>query len=193
MKKKAFVLYKPAFKKKYSVIEQEGNRIDMYIFGSSFPPGSCISYAVDKQIRGIDVASTAELIALPFYLARSDILFVHHVIEICFQFIPVGSRVDHIFELLTCLYKVADDKPWSTKTKKIFVLQLLAMIGYYPEYELQKMAHLINQPFFSEYAIITDTDEREIDAWITRCISSHPRVEQFKTLQFLRGCEKYEN
>ena len=67
----------------------------------------------------------------PMALARHDILFLHHVLELCCQLIPVNSCVDGIFDLLMHLYST-QIYTGSVQYKKIFLLKLLTRLGIYP-------------------------------------------------------------
>lgn len=149
--------------------------------------GVCISYYLQEQ-PNIFFMRDIEIIDMPMALAREDIFFVHHILELCYYFIPMGACVPGIFPLLVKLY----DSPHvfeNVLLKKIFLFQCFTVLGLYPE------GKKFQDPFFlylSTASIDNLADqsvdlvhEKELDNWLLHCISVHPRIEHFKTINFL--------
>lgn len=145
--------------------------------------GSLVMYTIDKKKQNPLFLYQIELQEAPFALAREDILFLHHILEICYYFIPIGSDATVIYNQLQLLYAPAH---WmkSILLKKVFLVKLFAFLGIYPEEKK------IRKPFF--HAIIINSflnlleqdfseNEEEINVWLHRCIVSHPQIDKFKT------------
>ena len=174
---------------KYGLLDKGTGRIDAAVFERNLSIASMIEFQSFKQFRGLDLIEQIDLVQMPLHLARTDLLFLHHVVELCNQFIPAGSAVDGIFDLLSLLYTRCNK--WERQQKKMFVLQLLAMIGYYPEHQKNTVDQWAKYAFESGLTISL-AQEREVDQWLARCIAGHPRIALFKTLAFLKNSEFHE-
>ena len=125
---------------------------------------------------------------MPMALARQDILFLHHVLELCCQLIPVNSCVNGIFDLLMDLYSTHMYTS-SIQYKKLFLFKLLTILGIYPY--TQKMQgpifdRLVRMPIDSVCDETLDLEsEKELDIWLHQCITEHVRVNSLKTIHFL--------
>lgn len=152
--------------------------------------GSLLLY-VARQTSGnnnLYFMHTIDLIDMPLQIAIDDILFLHHVLEMCYFFVPLGEYVDGLFDLIILLY-TSDNLLQNATLKKIFLFQLFARLGLYPEE--QKFQH----PYF-HYLATTSIDiiaqcpinlmiEAELEVWLLQCIEVHPLASSFKTVNFL--------
>ena len=188
-KRRAIVLHQYSLHK-YGVLDELQGRIDLYSFNRTLVVASMIQYQTFKTRHELPVIEQVNVQQMPLELGRQDLLFIHHVIELCVQFIPVGSMGEELFEFLQFLYAV--DHEWHRQHKKLFVLKLLTMIGYYPEHNVAGINNLLIKNSFILPSMLSSAQEREVDAWLARCVAYHPRIELFKTLAFLRDSEQYE-
>lgn len=135
-----------------------------------------------KAIYGIDT------IMIPTALAQEDILFLHHLLELLFYFLSVEVPAPDIFDLMYFLYTY-EKKPLSTLFKKIFVVKLLVACGVYPEnkkFHSLYFSHLVSESVDNLIDRGLDLGFEEcLDEWLLSCISTHPNIEQFKTVHFL--------
>ncbi len=155
----------------------------------SIPAGSLIEYSLVKQapcsfLHGVDVHN------MPFTLAKQDILFLHHVLEMCYYFIPSGSQNKAVFSLLQILY-TSDNWLQVMAVKKFFLLRLFILLGLYPEEQKFKSPsfHRLVQVTFEQMLDeeVKQYDEKALDEWLQECVASHPIADRFKTTYFLHG------
>ena len=157
--------------------------------GKQIATGALISYDIAHQ-TSLYFIHSIELLYIPFDLARDDILFLHHVFELCYYFVPVGSSPHPSFALLRFLYTTGY-KLSNTFLKKVFLFKLFTLLGIYPEEKE------FSNPYFN-YLVALSVDmivnesvdlevERELERWLNKCVLIHPCVEYFKTTYFLNG------
>ncbi len=161
--------------------------IEGVVFTNTLSTGSVINYSMQKRKEAYWL-SDITLIHMPLTFAKKDLLFLHHVLEICYFFAPIGSCVAGIFELLLFLYTTED--MWNHMTaKKIFLVKLLSTLGIYPEIQPARTSCVSRVLVLGIYSIsnykIDLADEKELDHWLWCCIIQHPYVQKFKTIQFL--------
>jgi len=187
-KNKGIVLktYQP-YKCKLSILDMHVGKIMAVPNRDGIGNGACISYQIDEQphiyfIRDINI------IDMPMALAKDDILFVHHILELCYYFIPMGSTNPRIFPLLVKLYEsphIFQD----TLLKKIFLFKCFTTLGLYPEskkFQQHSFLQLAATSIDNLTSPLVDlTIEKELDDWLLHCISSHPCIGNFKTVNFL--------
>lgn len=173
-------------KRKIAVLDKEAGMIEYIPDTENICQGALIHYYITEGknsfIRGI------ENVGMPLALAKQDLLFFHHVLEMCYFFMPVGVSNPDIFALVEFLYTL-DSSRLSPSIKKIFMMKLFAMFGVYPEHKRFHTAY-----YYQLAALPTSTLlEQELDAqahtdmdeWLQLCVASHPYNEQFKTVHFL--------
>ena len=174
-------------KNKIALLDAIKGRIDGGVFSSSVCVGAVLRYQIAGR-HDRHLLDAIEIEDIPFALARSDLLFLHHVLEICYYFIPIGSCVAGVFELLQFLYTV-DYSSCGMQCKKLFLLKLLVAIGFYPElpqWQEQGIQQLLALPIdIVAHEPIDLAIEKMIDDWLSACIAQHPRIEQFNTVHFL--------
>lgn len=109
-----------------------------------------------------------ELIALPNIEDENFLLFFHHVLELCFHFVPTGSCAPEIFNLVKLLYSC--DSNFTTRyAQHIFLCKLFTLLGLIPE----------------QLFVQKKYNEQQVTTWLKRCIAQHPLVHEFKTTHFL--------
>lgn len=176
-------------RKKYllALLDESAGRIDVRYFGNELSAGTVIQYGLAKQGNGYAL-SDVQLHTMPFSLAKKDVLFLHHALEVCFYFIPVGSCTNGIFDVLRFLYD-ADHAQWNSLFKKIFMFKLFITIGHYPDSSIMHNAQvcLIMHKTLHEipYDIVSASLEQDLSRWLQQCIAQHPAIEYFNTVQFL--------
>lgn len=149
--------------------------------------GCMIEYVVDSKKQSPLYMQQIELVQMPLLMAQEDILFLHHVLELCYYFIPNGSQATSVFNLMLMMYT---PELWMKNVilKKIYLCKLFALLGVYPDEEVLKKpsyVRLATKPFAAmlDQEFLPD-DENEIDDWLRMCILSHPIAGRFKTNYF---------
>lgn len=153
----------------------------------TFSPGALITYNVKKQ-GSTHFLSDSALIYLPLALASADMLFFHHVLELMYYFTNIGNCATHLFDMLAFLY-AAEHTAITKQGKKIFLLKMLTSTGNVPEISQinTKIISHLNTIGMEQLhnAILSVSDEKELDRWLWCCIWQHPYVNEFKTIHFL--------
>jgi len=151
--------------------------------------GSVIRCILCKQ-GGRARADEIELLAAPFAIACDDLLFLHHVLELCGAFIPEGVRAPEVFDALMVLYTPCASG-LSSLCKKLFLCRLLVGMGLYdrlPRIGADVLAMILATPVdIARWSTIDLGSQRELDRWLLACVAGHPMIEQFNTVHFLTG------
>ncbi len=178
--------YQPQ-KCKLAILDRDSGKIMAVPNRTDISHGALIMYFKREQ-EHLTFIHSIDIIDMPFALAHEDIVFVHHVLELCYYFIPMSSHAPQIFIALLRFYEY----PIVLTTpimKKIFVVQLFFLLGVYPESPWAKSAS-INQLISTSIDIwaaqsIDLKIEKELDEWLMHCIKTHPQAAYFRTINFL--------
>jgi len=175
---------------KIALLDERRGRVDGIVI-KPLTIGSLITYAIEKERGSLLYLSQCNVTDLPFVLGRHDILFWHHILELCFYFVPIGSYTSQLFELCTFLYTVDITTCWSSQSKKLYLFKLLTTIGVYPrlpQLSAATLHHFIQLPITAiMHEAIDSQHEKKLDEWLRVCVSDHPAVAQFKTIHYLLG------
>lgn len=181
---------------KIALLDQERGRLDA-ILTKATCVGSLLHYSVERERGNYVYLSECTITNLPFLLARQDILFWHHVLELCFYFVPVGYRIDSLFELLEFLYTVDITTKWDVRSKKLYLFKLLAAIGLYdvlpqlvPESRVNQLLALPLDHIIDEQ--LDEKSEKVVNKWLRTCIAEHPHMGDFNTVHFLGTINDHE-
>lgn len=149
--------------------------------------GACIAYVPGIK-RGKPVAQAIEIIGMPFSAAKSDILFLHHVLEMTYSFLPIGALGTDIFYLISLLYAVSE-MVQTSDAKKLFLIRLFDLLGLHPECEQfhgPEFHTIVARPIDTLLRQNIDLTMQEyIQAWLHDCIKTHPMIDSLKTVHFL--------
>lgn len=174
---------------KIALLDKQLGRINAIVTRSSLCVGSLLHYVIEREQGFFMYIANYQIDDLPFALARNDILFWHHVLELCFYFVPVGSCTAQLFELCMFLYTVDTNACWSIQSKKLYLVRLLKAIGFYPRLPLlppEILHHVFTIPLSALGSWTMDKQhEKRVDEWLRMCIGDHPAVGHFKTMHYL--------
>jgi len=178
--------YQPQ-KCKLAILDRDSGKIMAVPHRSDISHGALIKY-YEREQEHISFITNIDIIDMPLMLSQNDIQFVHHVLELCYYFIPTGSMAPEVFSSLLRFYEF----PLVLVTpllKKIYILQLFAQLGVYPEHSSIRTPRL--QALVTTSIDILATQsldlmiEQELDVWLVHCIRTHPYANYFKTINFL--------
>lgn len=180
-----------------SLLTKEQGKIKLVILNSKkiqrLGPGASISFHANNHIT-ID----AQIINTPYFKNLEDMYWLHHLLELCYYFIPLGEEcLDQFIVLQSALALVAETK--NVVNKKLITGLLLTTLGFYPPsslaflFELKKILSSCIDfiphkkiEFLTRHLKQLDNKQMgELDEWILACITSHPRYEMFKTIIFI--------
>ena len=172
-------------RQKLALLDKVLGRIEVVTTREALSTGTVVEYQLYSK-KCWYVADRLEIIAMPFAVARDDVLFLHHILEIVYHFIPEGMRAQRVYELLLFVY---DMGVLSVEQKKIALSVLFALLGIYPEDApayVSFMQTLLAEPFAIMFKRKIDTRvEKYIAGWLYQCIMVHAGAQQFKTIHFL--------
>ncbi|HEX2978373.1 MAG TPA: hypothetical protein VHO47_04610 [Candidatus Babeliales bacterium] len=146
-------------------------------------PGFLISYYRTAQ-GPLYKLEEIELVVVPVSMSHETIFFLHHVLELCYYFMPHESSNESLFCLLEFLLHAADYITYSW-FKKIFLLRFFISVGMYPEDEMlhtERIQELINGPIILQDHMLDSHTNQALTEWLRDCVALHPQRHLFKTL-----------
>jgi hypothetical protein len=129
-----------------------------------------------------------EMLYVPFSLARQDILFLHHVLELCCFVMQEGDPASAVLALIVTLY-CSPDLVRHVAAKKIFLSKLFVVFGFYPEGQQFQQIYFKRLAAESLDTLLAEPIdlkvEKELDDWLSQCIATYPHMRHLKTMHFL--------
>ncbi len=174
---------------KIVLLEQAGGKYQYVPHMQDLCVGTLIEYHVTAN-QPIAFIHSIEKIALPLALARTDILFFHHVLELCYYFVPIASHAPEVYALLMCLYR-PQAATLPPQAKKLLLVKLFITLGAIPEepaLDDRLIAFIGGQPFDRVAQELLELDEDRLNKWLESCMAIHPYSRYFKTTSFLAMC-----
>lgn len=87
--------------------------------------GTLFSYTVEPSHKSIYSLNNIEILNVPFNLAKQDIYFFHHMLELCYYFLPLQIAYPAIFELIDLAFNhIVNNKP-------IILLRFFTSLGIF--------------------------------------------------------------
>lgn len=176
---------------KVALLDLEYGKITAVPSSEQICVGALVRYMIAKRSGSYQI-SGIEYIALPLALDRNDLFFYHHVLELCYYFIPLDSGPCNLFYVVRQL-SLLNGEHLSYRYKIFFLVRLFLIIGIHSEIPHGQWPSL-KQMFATDVdsIIIEAIDLKTIDemrGWLHSCLAHHPLLKQFKTLQFLNKIE----
>ena len=192
---------------KYSILSKSRGKIVLVVLKRNFiktiSSGMQLSFIVDDQNSNLHITKHLNIISAPLMKRYRDMLWLHHLLEICYFFIPLHQPCEEFFYLLSnyfSLFELYDHfyNNWEC-IHKAYLGVLMILMGFFPPKHLQKAliriksTLLFNIDFAQALKVkslimcLKDFNMlscNEFDMWIQECIQSHPRRHMFKTLEF---------
>lgn len=169
------------------VLDQQLGKIEAVPPSDLFVVGSLLAYHT-QQRSSLYFLYEISLTDMPLSLAKDDILFLHHVLEICYFCVPFGNAAPEIFNAVTQLYQ-GHSESYIYDYKIAFLFKLLILLGMHPDephFQDPFYYHLARESIDSimDKSIHLDT-KQALHEWVRSCIAIHPLVHAFKTMHFL--------
>lgn len=188
MERKTGIILKTFFPKKMKMVllDQHMGKIEGVPPSDNFSCGSLLTYYT--QLRGtVYFLHSISLLDMPLSLAKDDILFLHHVLEICYFCAPFSSNNPEIFDLVSQLYKESA-APYSYHFKIAFLFKLLILLGMHPDEPQFQDSYYYLLARESVDTIMHKSihlNKEVLHDWVRACIAIHPLIHAFKTVHFL--------
>lgn len=177
---------------KVALIDQDKGRINAILYKKSIIEGSLIQYSLKTSKMSL-LLDDVEYLYTPLEWGKNDLLFFHHILEICYFFIPLYSCVEGIFNFLCFLFQM-QDRSLSSDFQKIFLCKLFLILGIYPQTDFLKTTIAKKLFYISlEDMILLKIENKDltrIDQWLKQCIMQHHMILNFKTLTFFKRAGK---
>lgn len=174
-------------KHKISLFDERLGRIEGFIFRATIlqmiSSGTLISYEARPKgnLHSIEAVNIQEV---PLNAAKYDIYFLHHVLELCYYFLPLHYAMPSIFHLINFVTQ-SSEQFHSSLQKKLFLLRFFSHLGIHPDEDTApsgSLHNLLSQPIDSMLKMKVAIAESKLDQWLLACMESHPQKAQFKTV-----------
>lgn len=165
--------------------------------------GTLIDFSRRKVNGDIYVTNDIEILMIPINDVKKNIYWIHHFLEICYYFLPLELPCKDVFQILKEFFRISKKelffKPYFSLVKKICMIKLFKLLGFYPEREFS----LYDTLFENILAVSIDSSDiqkvrslnillskitsfmvKEIDLWLFECLNNHPYLHLFKTISF---------
>lgn len=195
------------YKNKLSVLTRSMGKINLICnpekLRSNCSSGTSIKFFCSSSLRSFDskavFTSHIERVDDNIDRLKKEIYWLHHILEICYFFVPLGVGCPDVFRLVEYCFALCERsqafEPNFFLIKKLCLVRLFILIGFYPEQEL-----FLGDTFNDMVAVSLDSTNtqkvrslskddtilmiRSIDAWLLACLQEHPHIMNFKTVSF---------
>ena len=137
---------------------------------------------------------------------KDDLLWIHHLLELCYYFIPVGLEASDVYDAVAaCLDILSISKIFESNfdvVKKLCAFKVMCLLGFYPPKNLisyipvfhylvavsvdsQNYGKVISLNALLEN--ISNNDIQCVNTWMLECMNTHHCSALFKTYDFLKG------
>lgn len=167
-------------------------------------PGTLISISSHKRSSRSTIVDALEIILYPVGYHKTYIYWLHHALELCYYLVPPELPSPEIFIFLyRSVGLFARGKifaPYFSLIKKISILRLLRLLGYYPPGKFNESLELYDALLEASIDLANDQKVSLLvrrleklsrqklsgfDEWIKECLKGHPCEHLFKTVRFL--------
>ena len=185
----AIIIKKPyPYQNKVALIDHKKRRFNGIVMSKKILiEGSIIQYTLERK-GTVDILHNVEYLAIPLQWGKQDLLFLHHILEICYFFIPPESTIDGVFEFLFFLLH-SEQLSWTLTLQKLFLCKLFLLLGMYPQtvfFKTNIMKKLLYISIKDVIQLEVDNHEQPLmDQWLQQCILNHQKEFSFKTMAFL--------
>jgi len=150
--------------------------------------GSILQYTLRKKARIHDLEN-AVLCEQPLVACYDDILFVHHVLEILWAFLPDDDPHPDVYDWYIQLYQ-PDYRAMTYAQKIAWLCALFFKLGIYPPPtgSLYTFSYLVSLISRGQLSNVSDKSEGALEhlvVWLRQCLETHPAEYRFKTNHFL--------
>lgn len=194
------------FGKSNLIVRPATGRFNRRRNGSNLSAGIAIKFFTKPG--STTLVSRFEVLIVPSMPLGPHLYWFHHLLEICYYFIPVGDISVDVFKLLRYALELSEKSyvfdPYFHVVRKVFLLKILILLGFYPSRsaapnDLIEVSYLFKdvvlvildssniQKVRSLHVLLGNVSKqtiKEIDKWVLGCLYEHPHVEYFKTLSF---------
>lgn len=167
------------------LLDRSRGRIQATVQHARLSVGTIFTYHYD-QFRQYHVVKNICIEYVPFVAVPEDMLFLHHIIEVCYHVLPEGMHIERLYHLMFLIFS---QRVFTLIQKKKILCAIYAMLGLYA-HEINLYARYMYQLEQSSLDEIMDNNidakvEKNISRWLYQCISVHVDVRNLRTVHFL--------
>lgn len=158
--------------------------------------GTLIEYQVLKW-RSLLILKNIEILIVPNTYNYNDLLFLHHILEICLFFIPIHytQNVDKIFNTIKNALITIENK--SNILEKFHLLkELFIWLEIHPnEYYFKNSNSIFLISSNIDNNLNADENRKimsNLKSWLIACLNTHPFAHKINTASFLNLLDNYE-
>ncbi len=190
------------YQRKMIVLDREIGRIECSVPWKAYKglvvQAGLIAYVLSPLHRTYALVDI-ELVALPVLWVRGDILFLHHILELCVHLLPLhSSNVESVFDLLMVLYTLENLEYNQKFFKQLFLCRFFAILGMYPDDTANNydsiLFDLISGPIDIMLNVRYDTHmSNRLNRWLVGCLATYPYRDKLKTSFFLTNMNSMDS
>ena len=185
MKKETGIILKTFFEKKRKmiVLDRRVGKIECVPPSDGYCIGSVLEYSSVAK-GSLYLLHEVQIIEVPLVAARIDINFMHHMLEICYFFMPFHQVIDEVYECIVHAYThlPATD---NELIKLAYLFKVVCLLGLHPEESVAQrrdLYWLAREPIDTIVNKTLDLEIKQaIDVWVRYSIQGHPLHTLFKT------------
>ncbi len=194
-------------KQKLAILTRNVGKVEVITdplrMGQRLWPGTVCSFFLRVTSSKVSIAEAPEILLMPLERGSSHFYWLQNVLELCYYCIPLEMPSRDVFN---CIYQTysflvhtALEHTEAEWVKKVSLIKVLALVGFYPDAVLMQHVHLFEQwvlgsiDFDKEHQVkflqdlshmLAKQELRVIDEWILSCMRAHPYAQWFKTMAF---------
>ena len=203
-------------KQTFSIFFHEAGKeqvlIDPPTLGLRLWPGSIISCVRAFDNKPVVIAHDVQILAVPLHHDAAGLAWLHHLLEICYYFLPPSYPARDVFNLIyaslrffagttllpaqvavlktLCIAKVLTQldhhpQPWLIPGMQLFDACIEKSVDFADARAVDLLQHVKTWSAASQRA--------RLEAWIAACIAQHPQGTFLRTVAFLYDPAGVEN
>lgn len=151
------------YKRKLSVLTANMGKIVIVVknrrITSHFSPGTCISFFPHTRLSASFVGAF-EVIRVPVDSIKRNVYWVHHVLEVCYYFAPLGMPCTDLYTVVQCCIALGrgSDVPHLAVVKKVCLVRLWIALGFFPDVACVRYVASLFEEVVTQLGIITLSD-----------------------------------
>lgn len=182
-------------KNSFSILDNQLGRIECIagknIYYKAIINGAIINYEINKW-KSLFILQNIELLSTPCAKNFNDILFLHHILEICIFFIPINdnTKVQDVFNIIKKAYiEIENNSP--ILNKALLVKELFIVLEIHPDEQANEQIFKNSQFLFLISSNIDNNLSLEekinyshvnsLKLWLNACIKTHPFAHKINT------------
>jgi len=128
-------------KNKISVLTKSAGKMTLAInpgrLKSVFSPGTVVTFRAKRNSASVVFPANLEVLVVPIDAIERQLYWFHHILEICYYFVPLGAACPDLFRLVQYCFELERSsalfEPYFDIVKKACLVKFFLLLGFYPE------------------------------------------------------------